>query len=127
MNFTSIVDILKITLLLPIGLMAYTLEKLASKINVIGPCWFYAVAILCAISTVLCLITLSASVSAITNNEYRHYDDLRSNLWVMKWFGSAHLATLAIAALVLLITVFSNLDDIYNKVEPTPSICEATR
>ena len=62
-RYTTILDSLKVTILFPIGILAYTLEKLAPKISLIYSCVYYGIIIASAIGIGCAAIAMAASAA----------------------------------------------------------------
>ena len=114
MKYEWILDVLKLTVLLPIGIIAFGLEKMAPKIDEIGYLWLISIMLFGFISLICGATCLSSCASAL-GSESDNDNSLKLINWVLKYIGTLHLLTLTLAALVLVIGILLNVEIIYDK------------
>lgn len=130
MDFKSIIELFKVTVLLPIALLIYQLEKLGPINADVNTTLFWATLvslIVSIISGLICIMSLTSAVGnemALNDPEKSNiYEELRADIRVNKltieWTGLIHAITLFIGAGILFGIVIAHLDYLYKKPDDT--------
>jgi hypothetical protein len=123
-RYTTILDTIKLTILLSLGVMAFTLEKFAPKIDVIGSSNFYWILSLTALSIVSAALGLASSATGIVRAQKKDKVTLDSVYGIVFWSTTTHYLSIAVAAFLIFIVLCIHTDGVYKKESQKALECE---